>query len=100
VKQFRPGDEVFGWCEGAFAEYACAPENNFLPKPASLTFEQAAAVGDSVFTALDAVRDQGKVRPGHEVLISGASGGVDVRGADRQVVRSAGDRLCSTRKHR
>jgi NADPH:quinone reductase-like Zn-dependent oxidoreductase len=76
VKQLRPGDEVFGWCEGAFAEYACAPENNFLPKPANLTFEQAAAVGDSAFTALNAVRDQGKVQPGHEVLINGASGGV------------------------
>ena len=66
VKQLRPGDEVFGWCEGAFAEYACAPENDFLPKPADVTFEQAAAVGDSAFTALEAVRDQGKVQPGHE----------------------------------
>jgi NADPH:quinone reductase-like Zn-dependent oxidoreductase len=76
VEQFRPGDEVFGWCRGAFAEYACAPENNFLPKPANLTLEQSAAVGDSAFTALAAVRDQGKVQPGHRVLINGASGGV------------------------
>jgi NADPH:quinone reductase-like Zn-dependent oxidoreductase len=76
VKQFRPGDEVFGWCRGAFAEYACASENNLLPKPANLTFEQAAAVGDSAFTALAAVRDQGKVQPGHRVLVNGASGGV------------------------
>jgi NADPH:quinone reductase-like Zn-dependent oxidoreductase len=76
VHQLRPGDEVFGWCKGAFAEYACAAENNLLPKPANLTFEQSAAVGDSAFTALAAVRDQGKVQPGHNVLINGASGGV------------------------
>jgi NADPH:quinone reductase-like Zn-dependent oxidoreductase len=76
VKEFRPGDEVFGWCKGAFAEYACTPENNLLPKPANLTFEQSAAVGDSALTALNAVRDQGKVQPGRRVLINGASGGV------------------------
>src|SRR4029078_9483036 len=76
VKQFRPGDEVFGWCKGAFAEYACAAESNLLPKPANLTFEQPSAVGDSAFTALAAVRDQGKVQPGQRVLINGASGGV------------------------
>src|SRR5439155_6536124 len=76
VKQLRRGDEVFGWCKGAFAEYACAAENSLLPKPANLTFEQSAAVGDSAFTALAAVRDQGRVKPGHRVLINGASGGV------------------------
>src|SRR3954471_15436971 len=76
VTQLRPGDEVFGWCRGAFAEYACAGESNFLPKPANLTLEQSAAVGDSAFTALNAVRDQGKVQTGQEVLINGASGGV------------------------
>jgi NADPH:quinone reductase-like Zn-dependent oxidoreductase len=98
VTQFRPGDEVFGWCEGAFAEYACAPENNLLPKPANLTFEQAAAVGDSAFTALDAVRDQGKVRAGQEVLINGASGGVGTFAV--QIAKSFGARVtgvCSTR---
>jgi NADPH:quinone reductase-like Zn-dependent oxidoreductase len=98
VKQLRPGDEVFGWCEGAFAEYACAPENNFLPKPANVTFEQAAAVGDSAFTALDAVRDQGKIQPGHEVLINGASGGVGTFAV--QIAKSFGARVtgvCSTR---
>src|SRR5215211_2070481 len=98
VKQFRPGDEVFGWCEGAFAEYACAPENNFLPKPANVTFEQAAAVGDSAFTALDAVRDQGKVQRGHEVLINGASGGVGTFAV--QIAKSFGadvTGVCSTR---
>src|SRR6476646_12012404 len=76
VQQLRPGDEVFGWCKGAFAEYACAAENDLLPKPANLTPEESAAVGDSAFTALAAGRDQGKVQPGHEVLINGASGGV------------------------
>lgn len=76
VEQFRLGDEVFGWCKGAFAEYACTAEANLLPKPDNLSFEQAAAVGDSAFTALAAVRDQGKVQPGQNVLINGASGGV------------------------
>ena len=76
VTRFRLGDEVFGWCQGAFAEHACAVENNLLPKPANLTFEQSAALGDSAFTALAAVRDQGKVQPGDRVLINGASGGV------------------------
>jgi NADPH:quinone reductase-like Zn-dependent oxidoreductase len=76
VKQLQPGDEVFGWGKGAFADNACAAESNLLPKPANLTFEQSAAVGDSAFTALNAVRDQGKVGPGQRVLINGASGGV------------------------
>ena len=76
VKGLQPGDEVFGWCKGAFAEYACAGADNFAPKPANVTFEQAAAVGVSAFTALQALRDQGKVQPGQKVLINGASGGV------------------------
>jgi NADPH:quinone reductase-like Zn-dependent oxidoreductase len=76
VQRFRPGDEVFGWCTGAFAEYARAGEDHFVPKPARLTFEQAAAVGVSATTALQLLRDQGKVQPGQKVLINGASGGV------------------------
>jgi NADPH:quinone reductase-like Zn-dependent oxidoreductase len=76
VKGLRPGDEVFGWCVGAFAEYASAPEGQFIKKPISLTFEQAAAVGVSATTALQLLRDDGKVQPGHRVLINGASGGV------------------------
>ena len=98
VKQFRPGDEVFGWCRGAFAEYARAAENNLLPKPANLTFEQSAAVGDSAFTALAAVRDQGKVQPGQRVLINGASGGVGTFAV--QIAKSFGadvTGVCSTR---
>jgi NADPH:quinone reductase-like Zn-dependent oxidoreductase len=98
VEQFRPGDEVFGWCRGAFAEYACAAENNLLPRPGNLTFEQAAAVGDSAFTALAAVRDQGKVQPGHTVLINGASGGVGTFAV--QIAKAFGANVtgvCSTR---
>src|SRR3954469_18452850 len=98
VTQLRPGDEVFGWCRGAFAEYACAEESNFLPKPMDLTLQQSAAVGDSAFTALNAVRDQGKVKPGHEVLINGASGGVGTFAV--QIAKSFGARVtgvCSTR---
>ena len=76
VHGLRPGDEVFGWCTGAFAEYASASEDHFVLKPANLTFEQAAAVGVSATTALQLLRDDGKVQPGQKVLINGASGGV------------------------
>jgi NADPH:quinone reductase-like Zn-dependent oxidoreductase len=76
VKELRPGDEVFGWGAGAFAEFASATENHFIKKPANLTFEQASAVGVSATTALQLLRDDGKVQPGQKVLINGASGGV------------------------
>jgi NADPH:quinone reductase-like Zn-dependent oxidoreductase len=76
VQRLRPGDEVFGWCAGAFAEYASANEDQFLRKPANLTFEQAAAVGVSATTALQLLRDTGKIEAGQKVLINGASGGV------------------------
>ncbi len=76
VTRFRAGDEVFGWCAGAFAEYAVGIEDHFVPKPDNLTFEEAAAVGVSATTALQLLRDQGKVKPGQKVLINGASGGV------------------------
>ena len=76
VKELRPGDEVFGWGTGAFAEFARATEDHFTKKPANLTFEQASAVGVSASTALQLLRDDGKVRPGQKVLINGASGGV------------------------
>jgi NADPH:quinone reductase-like Zn-dependent oxidoreductase len=98
VKQLQPGDEVFGSCNGAFAEYACAGEDNFVPKPANLTFEQAAAVGVSAFTALQALRDQGKVQPGQKVLINGASGGVGTFAV--QIAKAFGadvTGVCSTR---
>jgi NADPH:quinone reductase-like Zn-dependent oxidoreductase len=76
VTLHRPGDEVFGWVAGAFAEYASAPEDQFVAKPANLTFEQAAAVGISATAALQLLRDDGEIEPGQKVLINGASGGV------------------------
>jgi NADPH:quinone reductase-like Zn-dependent oxidoreductase len=76
VSQLRPGDEVFGWCEGFFAEYASVPEGQLVLKPTNLTFEQAAAVPISGFAALQALRDTGGVQSGQRVVIIGASGGV------------------------
>jgi NADPH:quinone reductase-like Zn-dependent oxidoreductase len=76
VTSFRPGDEVFGIGKGSFADYARAPEGKLAPKPANLTFEQAAALGISGLTALQGLRDAAGVRPGQTVLILGASGGV------------------------
>ena len=76
VTLFQPGDEVFGTCRGSFAEYASARVDRLGPKPAKLSFEQAAAVPTSGATALQAVRDKGKVRPGQRVLVIGAGGGV------------------------
>jgi NADPH:quinone reductase-like Zn-dependent oxidoreductase len=76
VTRFKLGDEVFGWTSGAFAEFASTPEDHLATKPARLTFEQAAAVGVSATTALQLLRDDGKVTAGQKVLINGASGGV------------------------
>jgi NADPH:quinone reductase-like Zn-dependent oxidoreductase len=80
VTQFKPGDEVFGdigaWGNGSFAEYVCVPEVAFALKPVNLSFEEAAAVPMAALTALQALRDQGQIQPGHKVLINGASGGV------------------------
>jgi len=77
VTRFRPGDEVYGEAAaGAFAEYVAVAERQIAPKPAGLTFEEAAAVPLAGFTALQALRDQGKVQRGQRVLINGASGGV------------------------
>jgi len=76
VTALRPGDEVFGWCGGAFAEYASATEDHFVKMPANLTFEQAAAIGVSASTALQLLRDDGRVQRGQKVLVNGASGGV------------------------
>ena len=73
---FKPGDEVFGICDGSFAEYARVRTDKLAPKPANLSFEQAAAVPISGLTALQAVRDHGRVQAGQKVLIVGASGGV------------------------
>ena len=76
VTRFRPGDAVFGTCEGAFAELARAREDRLAHKPDGITFEQAAAIPISGCAALQALRDQGRVRAGQSVLVLGASGGV------------------------
>ncbi|MDF1543679.1 MAG: NAD(P)-dependent alcohol dehydrogenase [bacterium] len=76
ITQFQVGDEVFGSGMGGFAEYACLREDKLVLKPASMTFEQAAAVPVAGITALQALRDRGKLRAGQQVLINGASGGV------------------------
>src|SRR6267154_3349248 len=77
VTQFKAGDEVFGGRDGAFAEYVCPRADRAVTlKPANITFEQAASVNIAGITALQAVRDKGKVQPGQKVLINGASGGV------------------------
>jgi NADPH:quinone reductase-like Zn-dependent oxidoreductase len=76
VTEFQAGDEVFGTCKGAFAEYACAAEKTLVRKPESVTFEAAAAVPVAALTALQALRDKGHVQPGQKVLINGAAGGV------------------------
>src|SRR5262249_25385658 len=76
VKQLKPGDNVFGGRTGAFAEYVVARERNLVKKPENISFEQAASVPIAGITALQAVRDKGKVQSGQKVLINGASGGV------------------------
>jgi NADPH:quinone reductase-like Zn-dependent oxidoreductase len=76
VTHLRPGDEVFGSGPGACAEYVCGRERNLVPKPPGLTFEQAAAVPIAGITALQALRDKGRLQPGQRVLVNGAAGGV------------------------
>ena len=76
VIRFKSGDEVFGSSMGGFAEYACVREDKLVLKPAAITFEQAAAVPVAGITALQALRDHGRIQAGHYVLINGASGGV------------------------
>src|SRR4029077_10295250 len=112
VTQFKPGDEVFGacirdpqassvgvWvCQGAFAEYACAPESTLALKPPNLTFEQAASAPVAAFTALQGLRDKGHIQPGQKVLINGAAGGVGTFAV--QIAKSFGAEVtgvCSTR---
>src|SRR4030081_1248815 len=99
VTQFKPGDEVFGGRDGAFAEYVCArADRAVVLKPANITFEQAASVPIAALTALQGLRDQGHVQPGQKVLINGASGGVGTFAV--QIAKTLGAEVtgvCSTR---
>jgi NADPH:quinone reductase-like Zn-dependent oxidoreductase len=99
VQQFKPGDEVFGGANGAFSEYVTVRESRALAmKPANITFEQAASVPIAAITALQALRDKGKIKTGHRVLINGASGGVGTFAV--QIAKSFGAEVtgvCSTR---
>ena len=78
VKEFQPGDEVFGDCGwgGAFAEYVCVTENRLVPKPSNISFEEGASVSVAAMSALLGLRDKGQIQSGQKVLINGASGGV------------------------
>lgn len=99
VTTLRAGDEVFGFADGTFAEYALARPDKLAPKPTNLSFEQAAAVPVSALTALQALRDRARVRPGQQVLIIGASGGVGTFAV--QIAKAFGAEVtgvCSTSK--
>ena len=102
VSQFQPGDEVYGFLSvehgGAYAEYACAPESVLAPKPANLSFEEAAAVPLAALTALQGLRNFGEIESGSRVLIQGASGGVGTFAV--QIAKALGadvTAVCSTR---
>ncbi|RSM76178.1 NAD(P)-dependent alcohol dehydrogenase [Amycolatopsis sp. WAC 01375] len=99
VTRFRPGDEVFGTCEGSFAEYALTTVDRIAKKPERLSFEEAAAVPISAFTALQALRNRGQVAPRQKVLVIGAGGGVGTFAV--QIAKAFGaevDGVCGTGK--
>ena len=98
VRGLRPGDEVLGFCQGAFAEYARAEADKVVPKPVSLSFEQAAAVPTAATTALRGIRDVGEAKAGQRVLVNGAGGGVGTYAV--QIAAALGAEVtgvCSTR---
>jgi NADPH:quinone reductase-like Zn-dependent oxidoreductase len=98
VRQLRSGDEVLGFCRGAFAEYAYAAADLVVPKPAAISFEQAAAVPIAATTALRGIRDVGEVKAGQQVLVNGAGGGVGTYAV--QIAAALGAEVtgvCSTR---
>ena len=97
VARFQPGDEVFGGRSGAFAEYVCGVERNFTSKPPALSFEQAAAIPMAGCTALQALRDAGRLQPGQTVLVNGAAGGIGTFAV--QIAKAMGGNVtgvCST----
>jgi NADPH:quinone reductase-like Zn-dependent oxidoreductase len=98
VAHFKPRDDVFGACRGAFAEYVCAKEDNLALKPANTSFENAAALPIAALTVLQGLRDKGRIQPGQKVLVDGASGGVGTFAI--QIAKSFGAEVtavCSTR---
>jgi NADPH:quinone reductase-like Zn-dependent oxidoreductase len=98
VTQFKPGDEVFGVCRGALAEYVCAIEDKLALKPANISFEDAAAVPVAAISALQGLRGKGRIQRGHKVVVDGASGGVGTFAV--QIAKSFGAEVtavCSTR---
>jgi len=98
VQGLRPGDEVFGFARGAFAEFAAADAALVLPRPAALSFQQAAAMPMAAVTALHAIRDRGHVQPGQRVLVNGAAGGVGTFAVQIAAALGAGvTGVCSAR---
>jgi len=98
IKQFQPGDEVFGMVKGSFAEYTCAPESALALKPVNTSFDEAAAIPMAAITALQGLRDEGQIQAGQKVLINGASGGVGTFAV--QIAKSFGAEVtavCSAR---
>lgn len=98
VTGFKPGDAVFGWSGGAFADYTCTSESALVMKPDNVTFEQAASVPVAAITALQGLRDKGKIQSGQKVMVNGASGGVGTFAV--QIAKSFGAEVtgvCSTR---
>ncbi|MCX6173379.1 MAG: NAD(P)-dependent alcohol dehydrogenase [Ignavibacteriales bacterium] len=98
VTQFKPGDEVFGACIGTLAEYVCADENKLALKPSNISFEQAAAVPIAAITALQGLRDKGKIQSGQKILVDGSGGGVGTFAV--QIAKSFGAEVtavCSTK---
>ena len=91
VTQFKPGDAVYGLCQGAFGEFVCTAETKLVKKPESMSFEHAASIPIAALTALQALRDKGKIQSQHNVLVNGASGGVGTFGV--QIAKSFGAKV-------
>ncbi|MBV9885895.1 MAG: NAD(P)-dependent alcohol dehydrogenase, partial [Acidobacteria bacterium] len=91
VTQFKPGDAVYGVCQGAFGEFVCTAQNKLVKKPDSVSFEHAASVPIAALTALQALRDKGMIRPQQSVLVNGASGGVGTFAV--QIAKSLGAKV-------
>ena len=96
VTQFKPGDEVYGVCNGAYAEYATAKESRIALKPTNRSFEETAAVPIAGLTALQALRDHGHIKPGQKVLVNGAGGGVGTFAV--QIAKSFGAEVTLSRR--